>query len=77
MSRSILLGGLLSNSTAVITDAAHMCIDATGFLISLTAMYLATKQPTARLSFGYVRAGTIIEMFSSTQYYLMHLSIVI
>lgn len=50
-------GGVLSNSTAVITDAAHMCIDATGFLISLAAMYLATKAPTDKLSFGYIRAG--------------------
>lgn len=50
-------GGVLSNSTAVVTDAAHMAIDVASFLISLTAMYLATKQPTKRLSFGYIRAG--------------------
>ena len=53
-------GGILSNSTAVITDAAHMCIDATSFLISLTAIYLAGKRPTQRLSFGYIRAGFIV-----------------
>ena len=53
-------GSILSNSTAVITDAAHMCIDATSFLISLTAIYLAGKRPTQRLSFGYIRAGFIV-----------------
>ncbi len=53
----IYVGGIISNSTAVITDAAHMAIDVTSFLISLTAMYLATKRPTKRLSFGYIRAG--------------------
>jgi Co/Zn/Cd efflux system component len=58
----IYLGGILSNSTAVITDAAHMCIDATSFFISLAAIYLARKQPTQRLSFGYARAG-IIKIF--------------
>ncbi len=51
------VGGILSNSTAVITDAAHMAIDVASFLISLAAMYLSTKKPTKRLSFGYIRAG--------------------
>ena len=56
-SSSSILGGILSNSTAVITDAAHMCSDAAGFFISLIAMYLARKKANQRLSFGYVRAG--------------------
>ena len=54
---SLYLGGFISNSTAVITDAAHMAIDVASFLISITAMYLATKKPTKKLSFGYIRAG--------------------
>ncbi|CAF1659434.1 unnamed protein product, partial [Adineta ricciae] len=45
-----LIGGFLSNSTAVMTDAAHMAIDLGSFLISLTAMYLGTKRPTRKLS---------------------------
>lgn len=56
----ISIGGVLSNSTAVVTDAAHMAIDVASFLISLTAMYLATKRPTQKLSFGYIRAGLYI-----------------
>ena len=51
------VGGILSNSTAVVTDAAHMGIDVASFLISLTAMYLARKRPTRKLSYGYIRAG--------------------
>ncbi len=57
------LGGVLSNSTAIATDAAHMCIDAASFLISLAAIYLARKRPTRRLSFGYIRAGGMQESF--------------
>lgn len=53
----IYVGGVLSRSIAVMTDAAHMAIDAISFLISLAAMYLATKRPTRTLSFGYIRAG--------------------
>ena len=41
----------------MITDAAHMCIDAVSFMVSLAAIYLAKKRPTQTLSFGYRRAG--------------------
>ncbi|CAF3383334.1 unnamed protein product [Rotaria socialis] len=54
-----IVGGILSNSTAVITDAAHMCIDAGSFLISLAALYLGRKKPTKALSFGYIRAEVL------------------
>ncbi|CAF1093323.1 unnamed protein product [Rotaria sordida] len=59
-----IIGGVLSNSTAVVTDAAHMAIDVASFLISLTAMYLATKRPTQRLSFGYIRAEVLGALLS-------------
>ncbi len=58
----VYLGAILSNSTALGTDAAHMSIDAASFLISLTAIYLSRKRPTQTLSFGYARAG-IIKIF--------------
>ncbi|CAF0987411.1 unnamed protein product [Adineta ricciae] len=54
-----IIGGMLSNSTAVMVDAIHMSIDVTTFIMSLAAMYLATKQPTKRLSFGYHRAEVL------------------
>lgn len=54
-----IVGGILSNSTAIITDAAHMCVDATSFIISLVAIYLSKKQPTNKLSFGYIRAEVL------------------
>ncbi|CAF0879872.1 unnamed protein product [Adineta ricciae] len=59
-----IVGGVLSNSTAVVTDAAHMTIDVASFLISLTAMYLARKRPTQKLSFGYIRAEVLGALLS-------------
>lgn len=56
---SVYLGAVLSHSTAIAMDAAHMCIDSGSFLISLAAIYLARKRPTRRLSYGYARAGTV------------------
>lgn len=51
-----ILGGLLANSLAVLTDAAHLLSDLAGFLISIFALWLAKKEPTSRLSFGFHRA---------------------
>ena len=41
-----------------------MCIDATGFLISLTAMFLARKRPTGKLTFGFIRAEVLGALLS-------------
>ncbi|CAF5009471.1 unnamed protein product [Rotaria sp. Silwood1] len=59
-----LVGGVISNSTAIVTDAAHMCIDVAGFLMSLAAIYLGAKRPTERLSYGYFRAEVLGALLS-------------
>jgi hypothetical protein len=64
----IYLGGVISNSTAVLTDAVHMGIDVASFIISLAAMYLATKRPTKRFSFGYHRAGFLRIFFKDVSF---------
>lgn len=38
-----LIGGLLANSLAILTDAAHMFADLSGFLISLISVFIAKK----------------------------------
>ena len=54
---SISTGGYFSNSLAILTDAAHMMSDFAGFLVSLFAIWLASRPATKRLSFGWHRAG--------------------
>lgn len=39
------------------TDAAHLLTDFASFLISLLALYLASRPSTKRMSFGWHRAG--------------------
>lgn len=51
-----IIGGYLSNSLAIMTDAAHLLSDLAGFLISLFALWVGQKAPTRRMSFGYYRA---------------------
>lgn len=48
-------GGIRSGSLAILTDAAHLLTDAIGIFISLTALILAAKKPTQRMSYGYHR----------------------
>ena len=50
-------GGYLSNSLAIMTDAAHLLSDFGSFMISLFALWLGTKKPSKKLSFGWHRAG--------------------
>ena len=50
-------GGYLSGSLAILTDAAHMLSDFASFLISLFAIWVATRKPSKGMSFGWHRAG--------------------
>lgn len=58
------VGGLLSNSLAIATDAAHLLTDFASFMISLSALWLASRPATKRMSFGWYRAEVIGAMTS-------------
>jgi cobalt-zinc-cadmium efflux system protein len=49
------VGGILSNSLALLSDSAHMISDVIALGLSMTAVYLAARQPNARYTFGYLR----------------------
>lgn len=51
-----LVGGYISNSLSIMTDAAHLLSDIVSFGLSLFAVYLSKKRPTKRFTFGYQRA---------------------
>jgi cobalt-zinc-cadmium efflux system protein len=50
-----IVGGILSNSLALLSDSAHMISDVVALGLSMIALYLATRQPNARFTFGYLR----------------------
>ncbi len=59
------IGGLLANSIAILTDSAHLFSDIAGFAISIIALHLAQRPATKILSFGYHRAeviGTLVSI---------------
>jgi len=54
-----IVGGLLSNSLALLSDSAHMISDVFALGLSMTAIYMATRKPNGKYTFGYVRFETI------------------
>jgi cobalt-zinc-cadmium efflux system protein len=51
-----LVGGLLSNSLALVADAGHMVSDAAALGLGLVAMWMASHPHTGRRTFGFHRA---------------------
>ncbi|XP_055389358.1 proton-coupled zinc antiporter SLC30A2 [Condylostylus longicornis] len=60
------VGGVLSGSLAIATDAAHLLTDFASFMISLFAIWLAGRPSTKKMSFGWYRAeviGALVSVF--------------
>jgi len=57
-------GGYFSNSLAIMTDAAHLLSDFGSFMISLFALWLGTRKPSKKLSFGWHRAEVMGALLS-------------
>ena len=53
------IGGLLTNSLALLSDAAHMATDVIALTISLVAVRLSRRPPDAKRTYGYARMEAI------------------
>ncbi|MBC7293084.1 MAG: cation transporter, partial [Thermoleophilia bacterium] len=60
------VGGLLANSLALLSDAAHNLSDVVALGLSLWAVRLGRRPPTARRTFAYKRAEILVALFNST-----------
>ncbi|XP_075406698.1 proton-coupled zinc antiporter SLC30A8 [Tenrec ecaudatus] len=61
------VGGHIAGSLAVITDAAHLLMDLTSFLLSLFSLWLSSKPASKRLTFGWHRIeilGALLSILS-------------
>ena len=54
-----IVGGMVTNSTALMTEALHMVSDALSYIISLVALHVGGRNPTSRHTFGFDRIETI------------------
>jgi cobalt-zinc-cadmium efflux system protein len=53
------IGGLLTNSLALLADAAHMLTDVVGLGLALFATWIAQKPATAEKTYGYYRVEIV------------------
>ncbi|XP_040889756.1 zinc transporter 4 [Toxotes jaculatrix] len=66
-----IIGGYVSNSLAIMTDALHMLADVVGILFSLLALWLSTKPPTKRYTFGLHRLEVVSAVLSVVLIYVL------
>jgi cobalt-zinc-cadmium efflux system protein len=60
------VGGILSNSLALLGDAGHMLTDALAIGLSLVAIVIARRPATVTKTFGYHRAEILAALFNGT-----------
>ncbi|XP_006831755.1 PREDICTED: zinc transporter 4 [Chrysochloris asiatica] len=66
-----LVGGYIANSLAVMTDALHMLTDLSAIILTLLALWLSSKSPTKRFTFGFHRLEVLSAMISVLLVYLL------
>ncbi|OMJ89372.1 hypothetical protein SteCoe_8472 [Stentor coeruleus] len=54
-----IVGGIVSGSIAILTDAFHIFTDILGFLISIASLHITRKPATFKLTFGFYRAEVL------------------
>ncbi|KAM6181634.1 putative proton-coupled zinc antiporter SLC30A4 [Erethizon dorsatum] len=66
-----LVGGYIANSLAVMTDALHMLTDLSAIILTLLALWLSSKSPTRRFTFGFHRLEVLSAMVSVLLVYVL------
>jgi len=74
---SQVIGGILSGSIALLTDAAHNFSDVISLVVSYTANQLAKKRATSDKTFGYKRAEIIAAFINSISLVLLSLWLIV
>lgn len=71
-----LVGGVLTNSLALISDAAHMFTDAAALAISLAAIRIGRRPADSKRTFGYYRFEILAAAFNAILLFLVAIYIV-
>lgn len=71
------VGGILANSLALISDAAHMFTDAAGLAIALAAIQIAKRPADHKRTFGYYRFEILAAAFNAVLLFLVAIYIMV
>ncbi|MXQ86162.1 hypothetical protein E5288_WYG006604 [Bos mutus] len=63
--------GYIANSLAIMTDALHMLTDLSAIILTLLALWLSSKSPTKRFTFGFHRLEVLSAMISVLLVYIL------
>jgi cobalt-zinc-cadmium efflux system protein len=66
-----LIGGILTNSLALISDAAHMFTDSAALAVSLAAIQIGKKAADRQRTFGYFRFEILAAAFNAILLFLV------
>jgi cobalt-zinc-cadmium efflux system protein len=70
-----LVGGILSGSLALMSDAGHMFTDTLALALSLAAMRVAMRPPTDERTYGYLRAEILAALLNGSALVLISVMI--
>ena len=70
-----IVGGIWSNSLALLSDAGHVFLDLFALILSLGAIKLAAQPPGERHSFGWHRAEVLASLINGLTVFLMAIGI--
>lgn len=70
------IGGLVTGSLALLADAAHMMTDVAGLALALIAIRFAAREPTARLTYGYLRMEVLAALTNAVVLLLLTVYII-
>ncbi|WP_139490636.1 cation diffusion facilitator family transporter [Brevibacillus dissolubilis] len=69
------IGGFLTNSLALLSDAGHMFSDSSALFLSLIAMYFAARPPSPQKTFGFYRFEILAALINGVSLVLISLYI--
>ncbi len=67
------IGGIITNSLALISDAGHMLTHLFALLVSLFALFFAAKPPTEKKTYGFYRLEILAALFNGITLFVITL----
>jgi cobalt-zinc-cadmium efflux system protein len=65
------IGGLATDSLALLSDSGHMLSDASSLLLSLVAMWFAVKPPSSQKTYGFYRFEILAALFNGISLFVV------
>lgn len=59
------VGGIISNSLALLSDAGHMLTDVISLIVAFLAVKISTNQPTKKMTYGYYRITILAALLNA------------